>query len=36
MKIEIKSIIFCDQKGLKLETNLKEKKKKTLKLMGIE
>ena len=27
MKIEIISSIFCDQKGLKLETNLKEKKK---------
>ena len=35
-KIEIISTIFSDQKGLKLETNLKEEKPKTLKNMDIE
>ena len=35
-KIEIISSIFSDHKGLKLETNLKEKNSKTLKLMEIE
>ena len=36
-KIEIISSIFSDQKGLKLETNIKENKNsKTLKLMEIE
>ena len=35
-KIEIISSIFPDYKGLKLETNLKEKNSKTLKLMEIE
>ena len=35
-KIEIISSIFSDHKGLKLETNLKEKNLKTLKLMEIE
>ena len=35
-KIEIISVIFSDHKGLKLETNLKEKKPKTLKNMEIE
>ena len=32
-KIEIISSIFSDHKGLKQETNLKEKKPKTLKIM---
>ena len=32
-KIEIISTIFSDQKGLKLETNLKEEKPKTLTLL---
>ena len=35
-KIEIISCIFSDHKGLKLETNLKEKKPQTLKNMEIE
>ena len=35
-KIEIISSIFSDHKGLKLETNLKEKKTQTHKLMEIE
>ena len=35
-KIEIISSIFSDHKGLKLETNPKGKKPKTLKLMEIE
>ena len=35
-KIEIISNIFSDHKGLKLETNLKEKNSKTLKLVEIE
>ena len=35
-KIEIISSIFSDHKGLKLETNLKEKNPKTLKNMEIE
>ena len=35
-KIEIISRIFSDHKGLKLETNLKEKIPKTLKTMEIE
>ena len=35
-KIEIISSFFLDQKDLKLETNLKEKNIKTLKLMEIE
>ena len=35
-KIEITSSIFSDHKGLKLETNLKEKNSKTLKNMEIE
>ena len=35
-KIEIISSIFSDHKGLKLETNPKGKKLKTLKLMEIE
>ena len=35
-KIGIISSIFSDHKGLKLETNLKEKKSKTLKNMEIE
>ena len=35
-KIEIISTIFSNNKGLKLETNLKEKKPKTLKIMEIE
>ena len=35
-KIEIISSIFSDHKGLKLETNLKGKKTKTLKNMEIE
>ena len=35
-KIEIISSIFLDHKGLKLETNLKEKISKTLKFMKIE
>ena len=35
-KIEIRESIFSNHKGLKLETNLKEKKPKTLKLMEIE
>ena len=35
-KIEIISSIFSDHKGLKLETNLKEKTPKTLKNMEIE
>ena len=35
-KIEIISNIFFDHKGLKLETNLKEKNPKTLKNMEIE
>ena len=34
-KIEIISSIFSDHKGLKLETNLREKKPKTLKNMAI-
>ena len=34
-KIEIISSMFSDHKGLKLETNLKEKNSKTLKLMEI-
>ena len=34
-KIENGSSIFSDHKGLKLETNLKEKNSKTLKLMEI-
>ena len=34
-KIEIISTIFSDHKALKLETNLKEKNSKTLKLMEI-
>ena len=35
-KIEIISSIFSDHKGLKLETNLKEKNPQTLKNMEIE
>ena len=35
-KIEIVTSIFSDHKGLKLETNLKEKNSKTLKFMEIE
>ena len=35
-KIEIISSIFSDHKGLKLETNPKEKNPKTLKIMEIE
>ena len=35
-KIEIISRIFSDHKGLKLETNLKEKTPKTLKNMEID
>ena len=35
-KIEIISSIFSDHKRLKLETNLKEKKPKTLKIMETE
>ena len=35
-KIEIISSIFSDHKGLKLETNLKERKTQTLKNMEIE
>ena len=35
-EIEIISSIFSDDKGLKLETNLKGKKPKTLKIMGSE
>ena len=35
-KIEIRESIFSNHKGLKLETNLKEKKPKTLTLMEIE
>ena len=35
-KIEIISSIFSDHKGLKLETNLKEKNPKILKNMEIE
>ena len=35
-KIKIISSIFSDHKGLKLETNLKEKKNKMLKNMEIE
>ena len=35
-KIEIISSIFSDHKGLKLESNLKEKTKKTIQLMEIE
>ena len=35
-KIEIISSIFSDHKGLKIETNLKEKNSKTLKFMEIE
>ena len=35
-KIEIISSIFSDHKGLKLETNLKKKKPRTLKNMEIE
>ena len=35
-KIEIISSIFSEHKGLKLETNLKEKNSKTLKNMEIE
>ena len=35
-KIEIISSIFLDYKGLKLETNLKERIKKTFKLMQTE
>ena len=35
-KIEIISSFFSNHKGLKLETNLKEKNLKTLKLMEIE
>ena len=35
-KIEIISSTFSDHKGLKLETNLKKKKPKTLKLMEID
>ena len=35
-KIEIISSIFSDHEGLKLETNLKEKKPKTLKNREIE
>ena len=35
-KIEIISSISSDHKGLKLETNLKERKAKALKLMEIE
>ena len=36
-KIDVISSIFSDHKGLKLETNLKEKKKpKTLKIIEIE
>ena len=35
-KIEIRESIFSNHKGLKLETNIKEKKPKTLKLMEIE
>ena len=35
-KIEIISSIFSDHKGLKLETNLKEKKPKTLKNLETE
>ena len=35
-KIEITSDIFSDHKGMKLETNLKEKKNKILKNMEIE
>ena len=35
-KIEIISSTFSDHKGLKLETNLKEKNLKTLKIMEIE
>ena len=35
-KMEITSSIFSDNKGLKLETNLKEKKTQILKLMEIE
>ena len=35
-KIEIISSIFSNHKGLKLETNFKEKNSETLKLMEIE
>ena len=35
-KIKIVSSIFSDNKGLKLETNLKEKKPQTVKYMEIE
>ena len=35
-KIEIISSIFCDHKGLKLETNLKEKNSKSLKFTDIK
>ena len=35
-KIQILSSIFSDHKGLKLETNLKEKNPQTLKNMEIE